>query len=773
MADEGKIKKYVAKNAETKNKNNDNNTMSDYPVSHLSIHSTDPSHHISVNYISGEYAQSNQAIVRAMPCRRMPDQNVGGGEGEALLQEANEQVSNILENMSDGFFFLDSKLIVRYFNKAAGQLLDRKNEDMVGYSLFDEVFPESKGSIFEKRFIKTLKDKRAISFEAYFKPCENWYEVRVHPYGEGISVFFQITTERREAEECLRRYRFHLEKLVRERTAKLTRANKQLEREIAERKRTEEVLRESEQNFRRTFDQSPIGAAIISVDYRFLRVNAELCRIIGYSEEELLTLSLSDITHADDLKAEEENTRALLAGKIDQFQMDKRYIRKDGGIVWIRLSVRLVKDASGRTIYFLPMMEDITERKRMEEELQRAQKLESLSILAGGIAHDFNNLLTAIIGNLSLAERQARSGSNVSELLKEIKYASHQAKRLTHQLLTFAKGGAPIRKATSLSRLLKHTISFILSGSRVRYELFIQDNLWLAEIDEGQISQVINNLMINASQAMPEGGIIEVQAENVAIVAKDTLSSKEGEHKVEDEHKVSEGKYKVTEDNYREGNYIKISFKDHGVGIPEEYLSKIFDPYFTTKQKGSGLGLAVTYSIIKKHGGHIEVESKVGIGTAFSIYLPASKKEILAISNDTEKSGLFSSQRLYSGQRKILFMDDQQNIRDMVGRMLTHLKYEVELAKDGAEAIELYKKAKESKHPFDAVMLDLTVPGGMGGKDAIQKLLEIDPNVKAIVSSGYFNDPIMSEYRLYGFHGVVAKPYEVEELTEILNQVLR
>jgi CheY-like chemotaxis protein len=319
---------------------------------------------------------------------------------------------------------------------------------------------------------------------------------------------------------------------------------------------------------------------------------------------------------------------------------------------------------------------------------------------------------------------------------------------------------------------------------------------------------------------MPEGGLIEVRAENLANGAKDTLPPREGEHKItEDKYmegkyievkytkdkytkdKYTEGKYaegKYTEGNYAEGKYaegkyaegeyiegnyaegknietryIKISFRDHGVGIPEEYLPKIFDPYFTTKQKGSGLGLAVTYSIIKKHGGHIEVESKVGIGSAFFIYLPASKEESLAMKNDTEKSRLCTSQSRYAGKGKILFMDDQPNIRAMVGRMLIHLNYEVELARDGAEAIDLYKKAKESGHPFDAVMLDLTVPGGMGGKDAIQKLLEIDPDVKAIVSSGYFNDPIMSEYRQYGFCGVVAKPYEVEELTEILNQVLR
>ncbi|MEW5803851.1 MAG: PAS domain S-box protein [bacterium] len=767
MTDDGNMSKHLIKESAIENTGT-NSTLSIGPVvSRFNIRVTDLCCRASANNRDEEaHARASEKIHKE------------------TYEEAHGQVVSILENMSDGFLALDDDLVIRYFNKAAEQLLDRRREDVLGRCLF-EVFPDSEESDFGKRFIRTLKEKKSAAFDTYFQPLENWYELRVHPYGEGMAVYFQVTTERRETEECLRRYRFHLEELVRERTAKLIEANQQLEREIAERVRTEKVLRESEQNFRRTFDQSPIGAAIVSTDYGFLRVNAELCRIIGYSEEELLSLSLSDISHPDDLSAERERAQALLAGKIDQFQIDTRYIRKSGETVWIRLSVRLVKDAAGRALYFLPMMEDITERKRMEEGLQRAQKLESLSILAGGIAHDFNNLLAAIIGNLSLAERQLQSESAISEIVREVKTASFQAKRLTQQLLTFAKGGAPIRKTASLSKLLKDTTSFLLRGSTVRYQLFIQEDLWLAEIDEGQVSQVIHNLVINASQAMPEGGLIEVRAENVTLGtrADAALPPREGKEHVmhgcvhsEPGEKSEYGAGHGTKGEWgiKAGKYIKISIRDHGVGIPEEYLNRIFDPYFTTKPKGSGLGLAVTYSIVKKHQGSIEVESRVGIGTSFTIYLPALEKEPAAAASDLSRRNMPSSlQSLYSRRGKILFMDDKPSIRDVVGRMLTHLKYEVELAKDGAEAIELYRKAKESEHPFDAVMLDLTVPGGMGGKDAIQKLLEIDPKIKAIVSSGYFNDPIMSDYRRYGFHGVVIKPYEVKELTETLSRVLR
>jgi CheY-like chemotaxis protein len=314
-----------------------------------------------------------------------------------------------------------------------------------------------------------------------------------------------------------------------------------------------------------------------------------------------------------------------------------------------------------------------------------------------------------------------------------------RAKDLTQQLLTFSKGGIPIKKTISLAEILKDTATFTLSGSSVECKLAIKEDLWPVEADVGQISQVIHNLIINADQAMPEGGIIGVNAENFIVRIDTTLP-------------------------LQKGNYVKISIKDQGIGIPKEYLSKIFDPYFSTKQKGSGLGLTVAYSIIKNHEGYITVDSEMGAGTTFSIYLPASTKQI-QIEKIKEIKPIF-------GKGKILVMDDEEIIRDALGEILTTLEYQVNFAKNGEEAIALYKQAKEVNEPFDAVIMDLTIRGGMGGKEAIKKLLEIDSSVKAIVSSGYSTDPVMADYQNYGFSGVVAKPYNIQELSKTLHKII-
>ena len=339
----------------------------------------------------------------------------------------------------------------------------------------------------------------------------------------------------------------------------------------------------------------------------------------------------------------------------------------------------------------------------MEEEMQKVQKLESIGLLAGEIAHDFNNLLTGIIGNLSLAELYAKPEDKIFQLLKKAQKASQNATNLTQQLLTFSKGGAPIKEISSLSELIIDTVDFSLRGSNIKCEYLLPDNLWLVEIDRGQISQVLNNLVINANQAMPEGGSIKISAENVAVDEHDGLPIKKG-------------------------NFVKISIKDQGIGIPDEYLHKIFDPYFTTKQEGSGLGLATCHSIIKKHGGHITVESALGVGTTFSIYLPTSGKESFSVKNIVEDALCF-------GKGKILLMDDEQDVLDTAEEMLIHLGYQVEIAKNSTEALKLYNHSKKSGEPFEAVILDLTIPGDAGGKEAVQRLLEIDPLVKTIVSS--------------------------------------
>jgi len=388
---------------------------------------------------------------------------------------------------------------------------------------------------------------------------------------------------------------------------------------------------------------------------------------------------------------------------------------------------------------------DITERKKLEEELFKTAKLESLGVLAGGIAHDFNNLLTVILGNISISKMNLQPRDNIYRRLVEAENASFRAKDLTSQLLTFSKGGAPVKEVVqSMGDLIIETANFAVSGSNVKCEFKIDEDIWPAEVDEGQISQVIHNLVLNADQAMPEGGSIRISARNISSGMLDETTH-------------------IADTQLTNQDYIMISIEDDGIGMTEELKEKIFDPYFTTKHKGSGLGLATVYSIIKNHGGCISVSSEIGVGTKFDVYIPASKGKYTVNATNTG---------LITGTGKILVMDDEKPVREIAGEMLTHLGYTVEYASDGQEAIEKYSSAKECGSPFDAVMIDLTIPGGMGGKEAHDRLLEIDPGVRAIVASGYSSDPVMSQHESYGFKGVLIKPFDIDELGQTLHRVL-
>lgn len=507
-----------------------------------------------------------------------------------------------------------------------------------------------------------------------------------------------------------------------------------------ERKNMEDALRDSEERYRAIAEHTYDLICETSATGRFLYASPNYTEVLGYEPGDLIGRSVFDYIHPEDLPAVlatfERGIRTLSTG-----QAVFRHRHHNGEWRWFESAGKAFMTATKETRGVV-VSRDITERKKIEEELLRASKLESLGVLAGGIAHDFNNLLTAIIGNLSLAKTSSNPSAEVVKCMVEAEKAALRAKGLTQQLLAFAKGGAPIRKTTAIGPVLREAAGFALPGSKVRCEFHLPEDLWMVEIDEGQISQVINNLVINAQQAMPEGGIISILGENLTL-----NTEKVGEHLP-----------------FQQGRYLKISITDQGTGIKKEHLPRIFDPYFTTKQRGSGLGLATAYTIIKNHEGYITVRSDLGVGTTFALYLPASFKELPSLPNRHERSLM--------GKGKILVMDDEESIRELLVQMLSYCGYEPAVASDGETAILLYTEAQRAGRPFNAVIMDLTIPGLMGGKETIHILRDIDPDVKAIVSSGYANDPVMAEFRKYGFHGVVAKPYQIEELSEVLQAVL-
>ncbi|MFC1713254.1 PAS domain S-box protein [Candidatus Poribacteria bacterium] len=507
-------------------------------------------------------------------------------------------------------------------------------------------------------------------------------------------------------------------------------------RDITERKRMEEALRESEEKYRAVVENGN-ETILVAQDGMVKFANPKATEITGYSQEELTSRPFMEFIHPDDREMVVERYSRRLKGEDVPETYSFRLVSKSGGIKWVELNTALI-DWEGRpaTLNFLS---DITERKRMEEELLKIAKLESIGVLAGGIAHDLNNLLTGVLGNISLA-RLYENPSEKDRMLGEAERASMRIKDLTQQLLTFSKGGAPILQTANIAELLKNSADFTLSGSNVSCEFSVPDDLLAADIDEGQMNQVINNLVINSQQAMPAGGVVKIHAENIVIDAGSGLP-------------------------LGPGAYIKISVEDEGTGIAEEHFQRIFDPFFTTKQAGSGLGLATSYSIVEKHNGHITVESQVGVGTTFHIYLPASAEKVLAKSEEEEEKPIM-------GAGRVLVMDDEKHVRDLADQILDSLGYKAITVIDGAEAIDSYQKAMESGNPFDAVIMDLTIPGGMGGEEANQRLIEIDPGVKAIVSSGYSNDPVLANFREYGFRGVIAKPYKVRELSAVLHGVI-
>jgi PAS domain S-box-containing protein len=509
-------------------------------------------------------------------------------------------------------------------------------------------------------------------------------------------------------------------------------------RDVTERRRAEEALRESEARFRTLFENMSEGVALHeviyqddgqAVDYRIISTNPAFEKHTGLKPEQVQGQLASSAYGTGTAPYLETYARVARSGQPLVFETYSPSIKR-------HFHISITSPKPGQ---FVTVFEDITEQRQAEAERLRFSKLESVATLAGGIAHDFNNILTAIMGNISLAMLDQPETGPGRERLTAAERACSQAQSLARQLLTFATGGVPIKELLSLEKFIRETVSFAASGSPVRCEFRFPDNLWAAEADPNQISQVFQNLVINAIQAMSAGGIITMRGENL---------------------EVGEGSDLPLE----AGRYVQITIQDQGIGIPADFLPKIFDPYFTTKQAGSGLGLATVYSIMNRHRGHIAVESKLGEGTTFKIYLPAREGETIP---RTEVDP-----QVLSGRGKILVMDDEELVRDLLKVMLGRLGYQVILAKNGEAAIDLFAGARDAGENFAAVILDLTVSGGMGGKAAIQQLLKLDPGVKAIVSSGYSDDPVMADFEKYGFSDVITKPYRIAELSRVLNRVL-
>jgi PAS domain S-box-containing protein len=430
---------------------------------------------------------------------------------------------------------------------------------------------------------------------------------------------------------------------------------------------------------------------------------------------------------------------ALAAGRAVDLPPQTALMRRQGPPRVVHGRCAPIHDLSKRSVGTVLVLRDMTDRMRLEAELSRASKLESVGLLAGGIAHDFNNILATIVGNLTLALMEQEVVATAGAWLREAERAALRARDLTQQLLTFAKGGDPVRSAVLLPEIVKEAAQFALHGSSVRCDFDIAEDVRPADADKGQISQVVQNLVLNAVQAMPKGGTILIKLRHDVIFEDRGLP-------------------------LAPGDYLHLSICDTGPGIPAEHLARVFEPYFSTKQQGNGLGLATVYSVIRKHRGHVTVESVVGKGTTFHLWLPSARVQAEKV--------LETRSPFPTLQGRVLFMDDEDHIRKMTEALLTRLGLEVTAARDGDEAVRRYTEANGAGRPFDLVMMDLTVPGGKGGRDAMQEILKIDPAARGIVSSGYSSDPVMANFRSHGFCGMLAKPYRISELSRTLREVL-
>jgi PAS domain S-box-containing protein len=637
----------------------------------------------------------------------------------AKLDGIETRIRSIIENILDGMITVDENGIICSMNPSAEKMFDCINNEMVGHK-FSKLVPKKYG--------------------AEPEPVVCAWEDLVKRTGSTTMALGRTRRHKTFPVEI------SLSQMVVDKQILFV----AMVRDVTERRRFEQEIASDKESLAVTLRSIEDGVITTDVQGKIIMINNAGENLTGWTSKEAIGRSLKSVYNiAIDLqaqaRAQKSGSRSEAHSILLSMPENATLHSRQGREYVIEQVASPIRDSKNEVAGVVLVFRDITERQRNEAERRKAETLEQLGLLAGGIAHDFNNLLTAIIGNISLASLLLPPNDEMGTRLNDAKNASMRARDLAQQLLTFARGGAPIKKTASIGKLIQDTVSFSLRGSHSRSEFLLGSDLWPAEIDSGQISQVIANLVVNADQAMPNGGTLRVSCDNFSY---DSTASPA-----------------VTD--LPAGDYIRIAIRDEGVGISEECIKRIFDPYFTTKAKGNGLGLATTYSIVKNHNGLITVESKVHNGSTFTIYLPALRYQQVPVEPPPRQMN-----EVVTGTGSILVVDDEEAIRDLVEFTLERLGYKVTQAESALEGVDIYKQKLEADERFDLVILDLTLPGGMGGKEALKKLIEIDPTVNAIVSSGYAMDATMSRYQDFGFRGVIAKPYEAAELGRIVHDTI-
>ena len=649
-----------------------------------------------------------------LECRLVISDITDRKQAEEAVRESEAQYRRIVETAQEGIWAVDASGKTTYVNAQMAKLLGHEPLEMMGRPFADFISPEETSD-----YLSRMQQRKQGQSETY--------ECRLrHKEGHEIWVLVSATAQRDSHGRFLGSF------------AMLT--------DITKRKRAEEALRQSEQRaneaknlLKLVLDTIPVRLFWKDLTSTFMGCNRLFAEDAGFQvPEEVIGLDDYSMGWKEQAERYRRDDLEVMTSGSPKLQYEEIQTTPAGKQIWLSTSKVPLRNTQGEIIGVLGSYEDVTRRKWAEEELLKAQKIESLGLLASGIAHDFNNILMVIMGNISFAKTNISPADNAYERLTTAETAALKAKKIAQQFLTFAKGGDPVKHSVSVANLIKMYGRLTLSGTLSTCEYEIPDDLWHIDADEGQIGQVVTNILINADQAMQDGGVFKVRCENVVIA--------DGAHLP-----------------IKRGRYVKISITDPGKGIPEEHLSRVFDPYFTTKEKGNGLGLTSAYSIVKKHEGYLTVESTEGAGATFTFFLPAS-------------FALVATPRINEPQeederRKILVMDDDAMVRDILGAMLERLGHQAEFAQDGAQAIEKYIHGQQSGAPFDVVIMDLIVPDGMGGREAMERLQSIDPHVKVIVSSGYSSNSVMADFESYGFSGVMAKPYRFSDLRKKLREV--